>query len=463
MKYRFRLFLTITAALLLFATGCSKDDDSTPGGGEPTNPDQEPLGGSPTAMSLPGNTFDITLGDGLDGLNNISASVTDFENGVSTLNGSVEITNPLATELAVLVADRFPEHVDMEGEIFAAEAEMINTNEGIAFVHPNGEIFNVIKYSANVGDVYTTTYDDITYTRTVTGTSTLGSFFPDETGPDAGLQVIAVEETGHEYPILEKARYYFNEERGLVRAAAHFTNGEVKYIDINSAFLNTLLGDVTIPEAVFNPDTDYGALTDIEGNTYRTVNIGEKTWMAENLRTKRLNDGTAIPEITWSFSDVSGPAWYEFEPERGTYYNGEALVSGTLCPEGWHVPTMEEWKELATAYGNIETTNWPQYDREGFRTDAGYHLASTIDWWEEGAENNTNTSGFSLVPSGVVYGSTGNYTDHKSINWGYDGEGYGIFEFDPSSVFNPASSGEYKPKTEDEISDNGYTCRCVQD
>ncbi len=460
MKYRFSSALLFAGCLMLLTTGCDQDNDG-PGGGAPTHADQEPLGGSTTAMSMPGNTFDITLGAGLDGLNNISASVTGFENGVSTIIGSVEITNPLATELAILVADRFPEHVDMEGEVLAAEAEMINTNEGIAFVHPNGEAFNVIKYSADVGDIFTTTYDDITYTRTVTGKSTLGSFFPDETGPDAGLQVIAVEETGHEYPILEKARYYFNEERGLVRAAAHFTNGEVKYIDINSAFLNTLLGDVTIPEAVFNPDTDYGTLTDIDGNIYRTVQIEGKTWTAENLRTKRLNDGTAVPEAA-SFSSASGPAWFEFEPERGTYYNAEAVISGKLCPEGWHVPTMEEWKSLAAEYGDVQTATYLQLGREGFITDAGYHLASTIDWWEEGAENNTNASGFSLVPTGVVFGSSGNHNDSKSANWGYDSDGYGIFEFDPSS-FMPESSGSYVPKDEDGISNRGYTCRCIQD
>ena len=56
-------------------------------------------------------------------------------------------------------------------------------------------------------------------------------------------------------------------------------------------------------------------VTDIDGNTYNTVHIGSQTWMAENLATTKLNDGTSIPLVTdsiaWFGLTTPGYCWYK--------------------------------------------------------------------------------------------------------------------------------------------------------
>jgi uncharacterized protein (TIGR02145 family) len=100
-------------------------------------------------------------------------------------------------------------------------------------------------------------------------------------------------------------------------------------------------------------------VTDIEGNVYRTVKIGNQTWMAENLRTTRLNDGQSIyyrpsssgwasvfaPAYCWPNNDTSNKEAY------GALYNWYAVQTNKLAPVGWHVPTDDELKILTDYLG----------------------------------------------------------------------------------------------------------------
>lgn len=63
--------------------------------------------------------------------------------------------------------------------------------------------------------------------------------------------------------------------------------------------------------AIFNPNLSYETVTDVDGNIYKTIKIGKMTWMAENLRTYKYNDGTPIPNITSneSWSNLSAGAY----------------------------------------------------------------------------------------------------------------------------------------------------------
>jgi uncharacterized protein (TIGR02145 family) len=107
--------------------------------------------------------------------------------------------------------------------------------------------------------------------------------------------------------------------------------------------------------------TEKRELADIDGNIYDTVVIDTQVWMAENLKTTRLNDGTKIPLVTsdtaWSNLRTPGYCWYgNYEAffnlnHYGALYNYYAVKSGKLCPAGWHVPDTDEWYTLITFLG----------------------------------------------------------------------------------------------------------------
>lgn len=89
-------------------------------------------------------------------------------------------------------------------------------------------------------------------------------------------------------------------------------------------------------------------ISDIEGNYYKTVMIGNQLWMAENLRTTRYNDSTPIQydpghgigTYRWFNDDICHKIPY------GALYNWHAIVTEKLCPSGWHVPKESEWETM---------------------------------------------------------------------------------------------------------------------
>lgn len=108
----------------------------------------------------------------------------------------------------------------------------------------------------------------------------------------------------------------------------------------------------TYSEEVSFKTTD--RISDIDGNEYRTVRIGNQLWLADNLRTTKFNDGTSIPNVIkhneWIGLNSSGYCWYlnnsDFKNPNGGIYNWYAVSSGKLAPTGWHVATSEEWNRL---------------------------------------------------------------------------------------------------------------------
>ena len=140
-------------------------------------------------------------------------------------------------------------------------------------------------------------------------------------------------------------------------------------------------------------------VTDIEGNTYKTVRIGDQVWMAENLKTSTLSDGTEIPEVPdatdWNELTTPGHCWYNNDEAAnkdiyGALYNYYAVNSGKLCPSGWHVPSRDEWEQLRDVLGDT-LTGGGKLKEEG-----------TLHWNSPNT-GAVNSTGFTALPAGIRY------------------------------------------------------------
>lgn len=169
-------------------------------------------------------------------------------------------------------------------------------------------------------------------------------------------------------------------------------------------------------------------VTDYDGNTYNTVQIGSQCWMAENLRTTHYANGTSIALGEAGSYQIP----YRYYPDDnssnvihyGYFYNWRAVMGNSasnnsnpsgvqgICPNGWHVPSYAEWMQL-TNYLQGQSNYWCGE----VATNIGKSVASTIGWQMSDQpcaigndQTINNTTGFSALPTGCLYdGSNLNY------------------------------------------------------
>ncbi|MEY3679176.1 MAG: hypothetical protein RI924_1317, partial [Bacteroidota bacterium] len=159
---------------------------------------------------------------------------------------------------------------------------------------------------------------------------------------------------------------------------------------------------------------EYGTVTDIEGNVYKTLKIGDQQWMAENLKTHKLNDGTPIAYVTsdatWADVNNTNPmmCYYDNDVDNnknkyGALYNRHAVNTGKLAPAGWHVPTDADLKKLQ----DYLIANGYNYDGTTTGNKIAKSLAAKAGWdpdQEVGNVGNNqasnNKTGLNIVPAG---------------------------------------------------------------
>ncbi|HQL70257.1 MAG TPA: FISUMP domain-containing protein, partial [Bacteroidales bacterium] len=106
---------------------------------------------------------------------------------------------------------------------------------------------------------------------------------------------------------------------------------------------------------------------DAEGYMYKTVEIGDYVWMAEDLNTAMYRDSSSIPEVAdaeaWVASNNGAWSYYNNDNQEPKLYNWYAATdSRKICPAGWHMPGDEEWELLEIAVGLTDSlaegTGW---------------------------------------------------------------------------------------------------------
>ncbi len=212
-------------------------------------------------------------------------------------------------------------------------------------------------------------------------------------------------------------------------------------------------------------------VADIDGNEYSAVKIGDQWWLTENLKVTHYRNGDAIPLVVWDvdWSNLSSDAycWYNnYNPNieiYGLLYNWYSTNDDRgIAPEGWHVPSDDEWKQLEIHLGMSQS----QADSLGYRgTDEGRKLkeTGTTYWFKHPLYDwdnvfGTNENGFTALGAGYR---------PENGNWGsLNVAGY----FWTSTAIGSDDAWSRKLRdsksTVGRYNDNfrrGYSIRCVRD
>jgi uncharacterized protein (TIGR02145 family) len=192
-----------------------------------------------------------------------------------------------------------------------------------------------------------------------------------------------------------------------------------KWIFILCFSLFTIFSFSQSKPIVFNSTIKYDSVKDKEGNSYKTVRIGNQIWMAENLRSFFYRNGdiikgeyTSIIEMMKNKSSDQKTEDLPYNPDEESAFQGEeeqlppylqpeyvntygvlytydeVMSEQGICPIGWHIPSMPEWNTLIQYLGGPDL--------------AAVKLKETGTSHWMNISNATNSSGFTALPSGFI-------------------------------------------------------------
>ncbi len=226
----------------------------------------------------------------------------------------------------------------------------------------------------------------------------------------------------------------------------------------------------------------FDTITDLrDDKVYKIVKIGSQWWMAENLNATKYSDGTSILHVTGNsnWGNLSGDqkayCYYDnsdsaYATKYGALYTWGGAMNGAgsdtanpgsvqgVCPNGWHLPSDNEWKQMERHLG----MNKAEADGTGNRgTDQGSQLAGGSQEWENGAltsDAKFDITGFTAIPSGKRYQTGLFYEANQGGFWwtsSLDGQGYALYH--DIWYSNKGVSRGNTTKTQ------GHSVRCVKD
>jgi len=213
-------------------------------------------------------------------------------------------------------------------------------------------------------------------------------------------------------------------------------------------------------ECRFNPNITYGTMTDSrDKKVYKTVKIGDQTWMAENLN---YADSATTPSLlnrSWCYNNDSANCavagrlytWAAAIDSVALYDGGNGVDCGCrktctlpdtvhgICPPGWHLPTQAEWDTLLTAVGGS--------------SNAGTKLKSQTGWCSNG--NGTDSYGFSVLPAGLRY-YNGDFYDASAGFWS-------ATQYSSNNAYCMSPDYIALADLTDYYKSYGYSVRCLKD
>jgi uncharacterized protein (TIGR02145 family) len=408
---------------------------------------------SPITIATTGATGIDTTGSGLpNGVTAIWSANVITISGTPTNTGTFNYTIPLTGGCGTASATgTITVNATVPGPPTGVVATAGNASAEVAFVAPTNNggspiagytvTSNPAGGTGGTGSGSPLTVTGLTngtsYTFTVVATNTVGSSASSDpstavtpaTAPDAPTGVVAtagnasasvafVAPTNNGGSAIVEYLVTSNPATSLVKGNSSpinvtgLTNG-TSYSFIVQAVNGVDTSASSTPSTAVTPNASACPTTSItyNGYDYKTVGIGTQCWMAENLRTRKYNDGTDIPFDasggttggggffiiqTWGALTSGAHTLYAHDSisspsnltSYGYLYNWYAVNdSRKLCPTGWHVPTDEEWTTLTTFLGGVAVAG-------------GKMKSMGTTYWNSPNTDADNSSGFSALPGG---------------------------------------------------------------
>jgi len=207
------------------------------------------------------------------------------------------------------------------------------------------------------------------------------------------------------------------------------------------------------PDPVSTP-ASCESLTDVDGNVYTAIEIGDQCWMQKNLNVSHYRNGSSIPQVQdpAAWVNLTTGAWCYYENNSangivyGKLYNWYAVNDlRSLAPAGWHVPSTSEWTIL---------TNFLGYVGAGSKMKE----AGRAHWNGLTGNVGNNSSGFTGLPGGYrsdYLGQFGTLGEHGF--WWSSTEANNIHarcrHLDDTDICIDSSANKIY----------GYSIRCVRD
>ncbi len=262
----------------------------------------------------------------------------------------------------------------------------------------------------------------------------------------------------------------------------------MKYIPrgLASIVFITLLGILPLhfsceKNNITETENQLDTITDYDGNIYYAKKIGDQWWMVNNLKSTHYSDGTEILIVenrsAWDVLGKDDKAYCYYNNNEndeasiyGTLYTWAAAMNGEIsnddnpsviqgvCPDGWHLPSDSEWKELEMYLGMVQA----DVDKIGYRgLNEGSKLASSQNLWAAGSlvnDTTFGTSGFNALPGGGrrYNGTFGHLGDNANF--------WSATEKDSSVAWGRHLYSEYSASHRySNVKSDGFSVRCVKD